>query len=169
MSVNSATAQRSKSEGYFMARWTFLIATLMVPSPAVAQPQNWLVGTWKLVSATQTENGQSKEYFGPRARGQVIFEPNGQFSDILLRSDLPRFQTNNRASGTADENAAVVKGSIAYFGTYTLSGDTLKMHIEGSTFPNWANTDQTRIVHLSGNQFTWENASASAGGNAKLV
>src|SRR4051794_32332660 len=51
MSVNPAIAQRSKSEGYFMARWTFLIATLMVTSPVVAQPQNWLVGTWKLVSA----------------------------------------------------------------------------------------------------------------------
>ena len=152
-----------------MARWTFLIATLMVTSPAVAQPQNWLVGTWKLVSATQTENGQSKDYFGPRPRGQVIFEPNGQFSDMLLRSDLPRFQTNNRASGTADENAAVVKGSIAYFGTYTLSGETLKLHIESGTFPNWDNTDQTRIVRLSGNQFSWENAAGSAGGNVKLV
>ena len=71
---------------------------------------------------------------------------------------------NNRASGTVDENAAVVKGSIAYFDTYTLNGDMLKMHIEASTFPNWNNTDQTRLVHLSGNPFTWENAAASAGG-----
>jgi hypothetical protein len=62
-----------------------------------------------------------------------------------------------------------MKGGIGFFGTYTLSGDTLRMHIEGSTFPNWTNTDQTRIVHLSGNQFTWENAAASGGGNAKLV
>src|SRR6478752_830025 len=77
MSVNPAFAQRSKAEGYFMARWTFLISTLMVTSPAIAQPQNWLVGTWKLVSATQTENGQSKEYFGPRQRGQVILRRTG--------------------------------------------------------------------------------------------
>lgn len=152
-----------------MARWTILIASLMVTSPAVAQPQNWLVGTWKLVSAIQTESGQSKDYFGPRPFGQVIFEANGHFSNILLRSDLPRFQTNNRASGTADENAAVVKGSIAFFGTYTLSGNTLKLHIESSTFPNWNNTDQTRLVHLSGDQLKWENAVGSAGGNVKLV
>ena len=136
----------------------------MLALPSSAETQNWLVGTWKLVSATQIENGQPKEYLGPHPWGQVIFNTDGQFSDILLRSDLPKFHENNRASGTVDENAAVVKGSIAYFGTYTLNGDTLKMHIEASTFPNWSNTDQTRLVHLSGNQFTWENAAASGGG-----
>ncbi len=152
-----------------MHRWTLLIASFMLVTPAVAEPQDWLAGTWGLVSATQIENGQAKDYFGPRPLGQMMFDANGQFSNIVSRSDLPPFRANNRVSGTADENAAVVKGSIAYFGTYTLNGDTLRMHIEGSTFPNWANTDQTRIVHLSGDQFTWENASASAGGNAKLV
>ena len=152
-----------------MHRWTLLIASFMLVTPAVAEPQDWLVGTWGLVSATQIENGQAKDYFGPRPLGQMMFDANGRFSNIVSHSDLPQFRANNRASGTADENAAVVKGSIAYFGTYTLNGDTLRMHIEGSTFPNWANTDQTRIVHLSGDRFTWENASASAGGNAKLV
>ena len=136
----------------------------MLALPSSAEDQNWLTGTWKLVSATQIENGQPKEYLGPHPWGQVIFNADGQFSDILLRSDLPKFHENNRASGTVDENAAVVKGSIAYFDTYTLNGDMLKMHIEASTFPNWNNTDQTRLVHLSGNQFTWENAAASAGG-----
>ena len=152
-----------------MHRGTLPIALSMLVTPAVAEPPNWLVGTWRLVSATHIENGQATDYFGPRPLGRMMFDANGQFANIVLRSDLPPFRANNRASGTADENAAVVKGSIAYFGTYTLDGDTLRMHIEGSTFPNWENTDQTRVVHLSGEQFTWENASASAGGNAKLV
>ena len=56
----------------------------MLPAPALAESQNWLVGAWKLVSATQTENGQTREYFGPHPLGQVIFDANGQFSDILL-------------------------------------------------------------------------------------
>ena len=47
----------------------------------------------------------------------------------------------------------MVEGSIAYFGTYTLSGDKLKMQLEGSTFPNWQDTEQTRIVRESGNWF----------------
>ena len=157
-----------------MRYWTLIAAFIvggpvMVASPASAQSQNWILGTWKLVSATQIENSQAKEYLGSRPLGQVIFGADGQFSNILLRSDLPKFQANNRGAGTADENAAVVKGSVALFGTYSLNGDTLKMHIEGSTFPNWVNTDQMRIVHLSGDQFTYENAAASGGGNVKLV
>ena len=147
-----------------------LIASCLIATPALAQqPASWLVGSWKLVEATQTEGGQTKEYLGPKPLGQVIFEANGHFSDILMRSDLPKFKVNNRAQGSAEENAAVVHGSIAYFGTYTLTGDTLKMHITSSTFPNWNGTEQTRIVRQKGDRFTWENAAASAGGQVVLV
>jgi len=78
----------------------------------------------------------------------------------VTRSDLP----NNRAKGSIEENAAVLQGSIGYFGTYALSGDNLKMHIVGSTYPNWINTDQTHIVRREGDRLTWQNAAASAGG-----
>ena len=69
-----------------MQRPSLLIASCLIATPAAAQPTNSLVGSWKLVQATQTENGQSRDYFGSQPLGQVIFEPNGQFSDILLRS-----------------------------------------------------------------------------------
>jgi len=100
---------------------------------------------------------------GTQPLGQ-IFESDGRFSNILLRSDLPKFKQNNRNEGSPDENAAVVHGSIAYFGTYVLDGATLKMHIDASTFPNWTGTDQARTVHQTGNQLVWENAAASGGG-----
>ena len=79
-----------------MRYWTLIAAFIvggpvMVASPASAQSQNWLLGTWKLVSATQIENSQAKEYLGSRPLGQVIFGADGQFSNILLRSDMPKF------------------------------------------------------------------------------
>ena len=148
-----------------------LIASCLIATPALAQqqPASWLIGAWKLVEATQTDGGQPKEYLGPKPLGQVIFEANGHFSDILIRSDVPKFKGNNRAQGSAEENAAVVHGSIAYFGTYTLTGDTLKMHITGSTFPNWNDTEQTRTVRQQGDRLMWENAAASAGGQVVLI
>jgi Lipocalin-like domain len=146
-----------------------LAGAMLLMTPAVAQNQNWLIGPWTLVSAIQTEGGRQQDYFGPHPIGQVIFDPGGQFSNILLRDDLVKFAKNNRLLGTPEENAAVIKGSIAYFGTYTLSGDTLKLHITGSTFPNWTGTDQTRIVHLAANQLIWENAAGSGGGSVKQV
>lgn len=153
-----------------MKRLGLLITSCLIATPALAQqPANWLVGSWKLVEARETTGGQPKEYLGPNPLGQVLFDANGQFSDILMRSDLPKFKSSNRAQGSAEENAAVVQGSIAYFGTYTLTGDNLKMHIVGSTYPNWIDTDQTRIVRQEGDRLIWQNAAASAGGQALVL
>lgn len=149
---------------FLLLAMSFSISLLV--TPAFAQSQNWLVGTWKLLSSTQTESGQTRDYIGPQPLGQIMFGADGRFINILLRSHLKKFDSNSRAKGTAEENAEVVKGSIAYFGTYTLNGDRLTMHLEGSTFPNWTGTDQVRVVHLSGNQLIWENTAASAGGGA---
>jgi hypothetical protein len=146
-----------------------IAASAMVAMPALADSSNWIVGSWKLVSATQNENGQTRDYFGPNPLGTVMFGPDGHFTDIIIRSDIPKFAIDNRTRGTAEENADVVKGSIAFYGTYTLDGDSLQLHIVGSSFPNWNGTGQERIVHLTGNQFTWENAHASGGGGAKLI
>ena len=146
-----------------MYRCSLLIAS----SPAMAE--TWLVGTWKLMEVTQTEGGTTKPYMGAQPLGQVMFDTNGHLSNILMRGDIAKFKANNRLDGSADENAAVVHGSIAYFGTYVQDGDTLKLHVLGSTYPNWSGTDQTRSVHRNGDQLVWENATASAGGSVKQV
>ena len=53
--------------------------------------------------------------------GLSLPDEAGHFMLILQRATLPRFASANRMSGTAEENKAVVQGSIAYFGTYTPS------------------------------------------------
>src|SRR3954447_26442882 len=136
--------------------------------PADAQDKG-IVGTWKMVSATLIENGKTSDYFGPNPLGQIIFTANGHFSNLLVRSDVPKVAANSRVKGTDEENAAMVHGDIGYYGTWTLNGDQLKMHIIGSTYPNWVGQDQTRTVHVSGNQIVWENSSASAGGSSKQI
>jgi len=40
---------------------------------------------------------------------------------MTSRSDLPKFASNNRNDGTSDEYKAIVQGSIAHFGTYTVN------------------------------------------------
>ena len=156
-----------------MKRLSVLIASCLIAALVLAQPaksaNDWLIGSWKLVKATQSTGGQTKEYFGRNPIGQMIFDANGQFSIVLIRSDIPKFKSDNRVRGSAEENAAAVQGSIGYFGTYTLSGDTLKMHLVGSTYPNWINTDQTRIVRQEGDRFTWQNATPSAGGEELVM
>jgi Lipocalin-like domain len=113
-----------------------------------------LVGTWMLVSVTLEKDGKKSDLFGPNPPGQVMFGPNGRMSLIITRADLPKFASNNRHAGTPEENNAVVQGSIAYFGTYSVSetDKTLTVHIEGGTFPNWIGTDQKRPFTISGDE-----------------
>jgi hypothetical protein len=152
-----------------MLRTTLLMASCLILSVPVAAQEKDLIGTWRLVSATLIENGKTSDYFGSAPLGQVMFAPKGHFSNFLLRSDVPKISAGNRIKGTSEENAAIVHGSIAYYGTYTITDDTLKLHIVGSTYPNWIGQDQSRTVHISGDRLTWDNASASAGGSSKQI
>jgi hypothetical protein len=70
-----------------------------------------------------------------------------------MRADLPKF-TQSRENATADESLAVPKGSLAYFGTYTIdqAGRAIVSKIEGSTFPNWIGETQRRPFRLSGDE-----------------
>jgi hypothetical protein len=95
------------------------------------------VGTWTLVSA---------DVFGPSPKGALMFDANGHVSAHLMRSDIPKYASNNRAQGTPEEYKATVHGGITYFGTYSLNGTDLLFHIEGSSFPNWNGTDQKAVL-----------------------
>ena len=57
---------------------------------------------------------------------------------ILRRATLPRFASDNSMSGTAEENKAVVRGSIAYFGTNAIdeAKGTISRRYDGSTYSN---------------------------------
>jgi hypothetical protein len=83
----------------------------------------------------------------------------------LMRADLPKYASNNRAQGTPEENKATVQGFIGYFGTYSVNGTELLFHIEGSSFPNWNGADQKRInVSEHGDELKWTQPFPSAGG-----
>ena len=124
-----------------------------------------LVGTWTLVSITLEQDGKKADFYGPNPQGQITFDPNGRVSMIITRSDLPKFASNNRREGSPEENKAVVQGSIAYFGTYSVSDTdkTCAIHIEAATFPNWIGADQKRSFTISGDELKWTTPTTSLG------
>ncbi len=115
--------------------------------------------------------GAEHRYSAPTQEAFLSWPPTATFRYPSVNSDLPKFASDNRDKGTADENKAVVVGSLFYFGTYSVSADgTLATHIEGSSFPNSMGTDQKRtITALSATGVTWINPVASAGGTAELA
>src|ERR1700687_1991140 len=88
---------------------------------AAAQSAKDLVGSWTPVTV---------DAYGPNPKGSLIFESNGRFSLQLMRSDLPKYASNNRTQGTPAEYKATVEGSLSYFGTYSVSGTDLMLHVE---------------------------------------
>ena len=129
-------------------------------------------GTWTLVSIYNEQDGKKTEVFGPNPRGSLILTPNGRFSIIMMRGRLPKFASNNRMTGTAEENQSVAQGSFANFGTYKVVSEkekTLNFHIEGCTFPNWDGQDQKRFVTVTGDELKLTVPAAAIGGTNYLV
>jgi hypothetical protein len=130
-----------------------------------------LVGTWTYVSVdTVRPDGSRTPMFGPNPQGLASFDGNGRYILLTSRSGQPKFASNNRTEGTPEEYKAVVQGTIAHFGRYTVNEaeKTITFHIETSTFPNWNGVEQKRPFTLTGDELRWTTA-ASSGGSAEVV
>jgi hypothetical protein len=150
----------------------FVFAVLgCAAATASAESSKDILGTWTLHSLVVDYSGQKSEPYGANPRGAITFGSDSRFSLIISRSDLPPLASNNRLLGTAEEYRAIVQGSIAYFGTYTIDENarTFTVHVEGGTFPNWVGTDQKRIFSVSGDELKYTNANRSAGAGTALV
>ena len=105
----------------------FAIATLglaLLPASAFSQQKSLkeqIVGAWTQVSTKyKFPDGKTIDTFGSNAKGMMMLDAAGHVVFINMRSDLPKFASKDRTKGTSEENQAVVAGSFAYFGTYTV-------------------------------------------------
>jgi lipocalin-like protein len=131
-----------------------------------------LVGAWMYVSVDAVRpDGSRTPMYGPNPQGLVIFDANGRYALVNARGDLPKFASNDRLKGAPEENKAVVHGSIAHFGRYTVNeaDSTITFQIETSTFPNWNGIVQKRPFVLTGDNLQWTTPNASGGGSGEIV
>jgi len=131
-----------------------------------------LVGTWTYVSVDLVRpDGIRTPLFGPNPQGQASFDSNGRYILMTARAGQAKFTSTNRMEGTAEENKAVVQGSIAHFGRYTVdeTNKTITFHIETSSFPNWNGTEQQRPFTVTGDELTWRTPASTGGGTAEVV
>src|SRR5215204_2835020 len=136
-----------------------LLSSLAAIRPEVAQAQTAqdMIGSWALVANVNIrEDGTRVDVYGAEPKGIQIFDSSGRFALITTRSDLPKFASKNRLTGTPEENAAIVQGSNAFYGTYTVNGRVLTHKIEGGTWAAWSGTAQQRqILSFSGDERKW--------------
>jgi hypothetical protein len=141
---------------------------------AVAQQKSLkeqLVGTWIYVSSTSTRADGSKTD-RPNLKGIVIYTSDGHFAFVSVRPDLPKLANPDRARATAEEARAVVAGSIAYYGTYSINevDKVITPKVEGSTFANLIGTDQKRIItSLTADELKFTNPRTASGETLEFV
>ena len=130
------------------------------PAPAAAQSKpaasaapkalkDELAGTWRLLIADAVNPDKSQTpQFGPNPEGTLIFTASGHYSLQIMRFNRPKFAANDRTKGTADENKAAISQMVSHFGTWTVdeANKTITFRIEGSSYPNWEGTTQTRMI-----------------------
>jgi len=125
-----------------------------------------LVGAWTFVSQKyKFPDGRTTDIFGPNAKGILILEASRHMAYVSMRASLPKFASNDRLKGTAEENKAVVEGSYAFFGTYTINeaDHSFTVHVEGATFPNFDGADQKRAFTLADDELRYTNPVATIG------
>lgn len=151
-----------------------LSSALLVAANAFGQQstaKQQIVGTWTYVAVdTVAADGSRTPMYGPNPTGVAMFDAQGHYALLTARRGQAKFASNNRLEGTAEENKAVVAGSIAHFGTYSIddAGKTITFNIETSTFPNWNGTTQKRPFTLTGDELRWVTP-GSSGGTAEVV
>ncbi|WP_372621059.1 lipocalin-like domain-containing protein [Falsiroseomonas sp.] len=132
---------------------TLLLVAAFLPLDARAQTtsvRDGIVGAWSFVSVvSQADDGARGEPFGASPKGIMIFTPDGRFSLFQSSATVPRLAANDRARATPEEAMAVVRESIAYYGSYTVNETAreLTLTIEGSTYTNlMGGAPQRRII-----------------------
>jgi hypothetical protein len=89
-------------------------------------------------------------------------------------ADLTKLESSNRATATPEEAKAVVAGSIAYFGTYSVdeASKIVSIDIQASTFANQigSTADNKRIItSLTANELKLTNPGSASGLKLELV
>jgi Lipocalin-like domain len=147
------------------------LGLVLSSSGTSAQTAKDLVGVWTTVSVTFVQGDKKIEPMGPNPKGTQIYDASGRFAIMVMRGDLPKVASNNQQTSTADESQIIAHGSLAYYGSWTANAadKTLTVKIEGSTFPNFAGTEQKRLFAISGDQLTITNTTSSVGAGVATI
>jgi hypothetical protein len=131
-----------------------LMAMTMAAGSGAAEPEQNVVGVWRLVAytAVDPDSGAVIEPFGPDPKGVLHYTAGGHMSAVLSAGGRRRFSAGNRINAPMEERAEAFSTSTAYAGTYTLEGDRVTHHVQIATNPDWVGGDQLRYPKVAGNR-----------------
>ena len=125
-----------------------------------------LVGTWRLVSFEDVENGQTIRRFGEKPLGIFIYTADGHVAIQIANPANPVCVAPGKKSGpgrkddvaapacTPEQMQALLDGYVAYWGTYTIdaAASVVIHHVQSDISGGYAGTDQRRPFRLEGDR-----------------
>lgn len=135
-----------------------LVALMMVTSFSLCSAQSdkeRIIGTWRLISIEDTSPNPAFPDLNPK--GYITYDSTGHMAmQMIRRSDIPKFKSNDLAKATCEEMTAAFLGYGAYYGTYEVNEkDGIIIHmVEGNLFPNNIGAENIRYYEISGDRIT---------------
>ena len=152
------------------------LALMLAPVAGLAQEKTLkeqIVGTWSNVAWVHTyPDGRKEEQFGAKPKGVSTFDSNGRFVVIMLHPDLPKLASSDRWKPTPEEAMTIAKGSLAYYGTYTVNeaDKSVQLDVEGTSYANQVGAPQKRIVTgITSDELRYRNLGSTSGGVIEFV
>lgn len=134
--------------------------------------QRPFIGSWSLVSINNIyQDGSRKTPYGEKPKGVLIFDAKGNYAIQIMKANRPLIVSGNKNSSTPEENAALIKGFNAHFGTYVIDSiyDTITFNIMHASFPNWENQTQKRNYTHSNNELKYIVTNTTQGGASVIA
>ena len=123
------------------------ILLCLLPAIGFAQSKESLVGTWKLISAKDTnEKGDVTDSFGKSPSGLITYTADGRMMVIIDFDQRKTLSVPDYISAPPRERAEAFATFVAYAGTYKLQGDKVIHHVEVASLQNRVNTDNVRTI-----------------------
>ena len=142
-------------------------AAMAVPRAYAGAPEG-LVGTWRLVSFEDVEEGKIIRRFGEKPIGLFVYTSDGHVIIHIANPANPACIAPGKKSGPGKKDdlalpacnraqmQALLDGTVAYWGTYTvdMAAGVVTHHVQSDLSNGYAGTEQPRPFRLNGNRLT---------------
>ena len=144
----------------------YALFAVQIASAADSPVPAALVGTWRLVSFEDVENGQTVRRFGDKPLGIFIYTADGHVAIQIANPANPVCVAPGKKYGpgrkddvaapacTPEQMQALLDGYVAYWGTYTVdaAAGVVIHHVQSDISGGYAGTDQRRPFRLEGDR-----------------
>ena len=131
-----------------------------------------LIGTWKLVSVDNIYPDSSRVHpYGETPKGMLVFDDRSNYAIQIYKAVRPKVASGDKNICTPEESKALIQGSNAHFGTYTVdeAKHTITFKVDHASFPNWEGIDQERTYVYTGKEVRYVVTHTTQGGKAVVA